>query len=66
MKGVLDVLYGPLKRTVTALLQSYLAYYLKDIQLEGLGFLGSELVLHNVDLKEDAFNVSRMMLSRRC
>ena len=60
MSAVLDMLSSPLRRVLTRALHSYLSQYIKDIPLEGLGLMGSDLVLEqlaeNLDLCLDAHN----------
>lgn len=51
MSAVFDVLSAPLKRYISSLLQGYLDRYLHGVELEGLGVLGSEFAVQNVDIK---------------
>ena len=51
-----SLLLGPVKRYLTELLVSQLSRYLEGVVLEGIGFLGSDLVLNNVELRVSAFN----------
>ena len=44
---------APLKRYITQVLHSYLKEYIKDIELESIGVLGSDLVLQNLELRLD-------------
>lgn len=57
MSAVLDMLSSLLRRVLTRALHSYLSQYIKDISLEGLGLMGSDLVLENLELRLDVLQV---------
>lgn len=52
MSSLLDI-GVPLRSALTAVLQTYLSTYIRDIQLDGIGLLG-DVVLHNLELRLDA------------
>jgi hypothetical protein len=52
MSSLLDI-GVPLRSALTAILQTYLSTYIRDIQLDGIGLLG-DVVLHNLELRLDA------------
>jgi hypothetical protein len=51
-----SLLLGPLKRYVGELLRSYLSTYIIGIELEAIGFFGSEVILNDLELATDALN----------
>jgi hypothetical protein len=50
------IILGPLKRYIGELLRTYLSTYIKGIEVDEIGFLGSEIILNDVELAVEAIN----------
>ena len=57
-QAVVDIFTSPLKSYITQTLQFYLSKYIKDVQLEGLGVFGGDLVLNDLEIKRHVLQTS--------
>ena len=53
MSAILGVVAAPLRKYLTQTLQFYLSKYFQDINVEGLGVFGSDLVFENLEIRRD-------------
>lgn len=52
-----SLLLAPLKHYISSLLRSYLGTYVIGVELDAIGFFGSEICLNDVELNTEALNV---------
>lgn len=58
MRAFQDMLLGPLKAVLMRALQQQLSKYIHNIELEGLGLMGGDVVLENLEIRKDVLHES--------
>ena len=58
MRAFQDIFLGPLKAVLMRVLQQQLSKYIHNIELEGLGLMGGDVVLENLEIRKDVLHES--------